>query len=479
MINTLGGGLVTSPSTALSALSEKPQAKPAQASATPAPFWQVRGVIDNSTVQFGPLFQMTIQGNTGQGAGTYALAELDADTNIVFVRFFTPESPATETADQDQKRPMGFSQAIPVNAGVASIGVFDPTGLEIGSITMGGVAPTVNITSPGAGFTGTGTKSVSWTIQNLTGNTSYSKVLYSADMGKTWSGIGDLQKTTTMPVDFDKLPGSNTALIQVLVSDGINTGSATSAAFTVSRKTPVVQIESPAPNASQPAADPVYLSGSAYNPDVGVLTGSALTWSSNLQGSLGSGSPLSVHLQPGNHIIQLTANDSEGNIVSTSVNVTIGGQAPVVGVQPAPQNTAPTTCENVTVSAQPGATGAPLARAEVSLDGGATYSAINLGVLPFTFLAPGKGYMHVVARAYDTSGQASAKDVNFFTSAVCHQAKCNVTNNFGVDVRDLQQMINEATGVSTPSDDLNGDGVVNIVDIQMEANVALGGPCGA
>jgi hypothetical protein len=38
-------------------------------------------------------------------------------------------------------------------------------------------------------------------------------------------------------------------------------------------------------------------------------------------------------------------------------------------------------------------------------------------------------------------------------------------------------LINQALGLSGPPLDLNGDGVVNVVDVQIEANAVLGGSC--
>jgi hypothetical protein len=42
---------------------------------------------------------------------------------------------------------------------------------------------------------------------------------------------------------------------------------------------------------------------------------------------------------------------------------------------------------------------------------------------------------------------------------------------------DIQRIINEALGASSPVDDLNHDGSVNVVDIQIVLNSALGLGC--
>jgi hypothetical protein len=462
MITTLGGGTVTSPSdrrgpgtvtssdspprlSALGGTVQSPSDRRGSetapvtltdsrsklsphtaASSSPSPFWQVRGVIINGAVQFSPLFQLTVQGDTTEESGTYSLIEQDASRNPLFTRFFTPEAPTTETAGSDVTANPAFSQLIPVNVTAASIVVDDPNGVQIGIISLGGVAPTVTLVSPGSGFVGSGTQTVSWTIQEP-GVTSFtSRVLYSANGGATWSGLGDVVNGTSLPVDFDLLPGSNTGLIQVLVSDGVNTGTATSPLFTVPRKQnqpSVVEIDNPVPDSAWPAKNPVYLSGGAYDVDDGILTGPALQWTSNIQGPLGSGSPLSVHLQPGNHVITLTATDSGRNSASATTNITVGGQPPLVIVGTQALNVVPTTCESATITAQPGANGAPLSSVQYSLNGGASYTNIPLSSLPYKFIVPGSGFIHLVARAYDVSGQSNAADTTFFTASACQEGE--------------------------------------------------------
>jgi hypothetical protein len=363
-------------------------------------------------------------------------------------------------------------------ANAASIVMTDPNSVQLGSISLGGTPPTVAITSPGAGFTGSGMQTISWAVTDPGHSNSWARVWYSTNNGTTWSEIGQTQNSNSLAVDFDNLAGSAQAMIQVIVSDGVNTGSATSPSFTVPTKTPtLVSILTPDPNSALPAANPVYFSGTGYDPDDGTLTGSALAWSSNLQGQLGTGSELNVKLQPGNHIITLTATDSNNNSISTTTNLIIGGQPPVVTVTATPQNSGPNSCETVTVNAQPGANGASLSVVQASVDGGNTYTPLSLASLPYTFTAPGQGFLHIVAQAVDASNQSGAADAMFLTTGTCQQAKCNVSANFGITANDVQQMINEALGVAAASDDLNGDGVVNIIDVQLEINATLTGSC--
>jgi hypothetical protein len=54
---------------------------------------------------------------------------------------------------------------------------------------------------------------------------------------------------------------------------------------------------------------------------------------------------------------------------------------------------------------------------------------------------------------------------------------CDLSQNLTTTVTDVQAIVNEVLGVASPVHDLNGDGVVNIVDIQLVVNAAIGFGC--
>jgi hypothetical protein len=56
---------------------------------------------------------------------------------------------------------------------------------------------------------------------------------------------------------------------------------------------------------------------------------------------------------------------------------------------------------------------------------------------------------------------------------------CDINMDGVVNVADVQLIINEALGVRAATNDLNGDGVVNVADIQIDINAALGLGCTA
>jgi hypothetical protein len=415
----LNGGTVSSSSAERAAAKQLTQPA-AQPSATPplvqGSYWGVSGSIQSAGVTLNPIFTETMSAFTDPGTGTYSIQAQSATGQSLYTRYFTPVIDTTDTTGTDIITDPLFSEWIPVTAGTAALAVFDPNGNLLTNVPLTGVPPTVTITSPLAGFVGTGQQTVSWTIQSATATNFTSRIFYSIDGGTTWQQIDEVTGTSDI-LDFSTLPGATAALLRIDVSDGVNTGSATSVPFNVPKKLPsTIVINSPVSGAIQPAKNPVYLSGAVYDADDGVLTGTALQWTDSAQGALGSGSPLTVNLNPGNHTITLTGTDSDGNTITATAQITLGGSAPAVTLT---TSQVATNCINAIISANPGAQGADLTLVNYSLDGGMTYTPIPLTSLPFSFSVPGSGAINLVAVAVDTSGQSSAQSTELNLGVGC------------------------------------------------------------
>jgi outer membrane protein assembly factor BamB len=90
---------------------------------------------------------------------------------------------------------------------------------------------------------------------------------------------------------------------------------------------PVVIITSPTDGAVFEYGADIDFAGSAIDPGDGDLTGSALVWTSDKDGVIGSGTAFtSSILSPGTHVITLTATNSLGEYDSKSVTITVNDQ---------------------------------------------------------------------------------------------------------------------------------------------------------
>jgi hypothetical protein len=100
-----------------------------------------------------------------------------------------------------------------------------------------------------------------------------------------------------------------------------NTGSGTTATA-LTNTVPVVSITAPASGASYPSGASVTFTGSASDSQDGTLS-SALAWSSNIDGSLGTGASLSRVLSGGTHTITARVTDSGGLTGAKQVTMSV------------------------------------------------------------------------------------------------------------------------------------------------------------
>lgn len=96
---------------------------------------------------------------------------------------------------------------------------------------------------------------------------------------------------------------------------------------------PTAEIAQPAEDAQFQVGEFVVFLGRASDTQDGILSGESLSWSSNLDGELGTGETLSVNtLSVGNHTITLRAVDAEGSEGLDTVKIVVGNSPPVARI---------------------------------------------------------------------------------------------------------------------------------------------------
>jgi len=189
-------------------------------------------------------------------------------------------------------------------------------------------APQVLITAPtGAEDWAAGsTHTLTWQALDLDGDPLVYAVFYSYDAGATWSLLASDLGIASLDIDTDAMAGGSDVRFRVVATDGLNTGfDETDEAISIPNKLPTASILTPDNNTLFQPGELVVLQGIGVDMEDGTLPDEALHWSSNVQGSLGDGPSVPLNaLQPGKHIITLTATDSLGAHSTAETTIFIG-----------------------------------------------------------------------------------------------------------------------------------------------------------
>lgn len=380
-------------------------------------FWRVSGVIDDTTT-LDPLFEYVTEASVAAGSGTHQIEVRDA-SSLLFTRNFTPSELHTESGNPEEDiEALVFSELIPAYSNATQIAIKDDEGRELATIELSGSAPNVTITSPSGNQTLGGNFDLRWQITDVDSKEFTSWVQYSNDNGKSWKTFASALVDTSLEVDFGKIAGSNgDALVRVLVSDGAKTGSDTSAAFTVPKKSVAVEIRSPLDSTAFKLGDLIDLRADAYDPEDGASV--ALTWSSDKDGFIGSGTHApTTDLSSGEHVVTILATDSDGMTDSDSITIFVDSESPELELTIALDST-PASCVDVTINALDPVGGTGLDSVMYSFDGGISWSPVDLQNLPLSFRVPGKGFFHLIAKATDKAGNFAVADERYFIETAC------------------------------------------------------------
>ncbi len=170
------------------------------------------------------------------------------------------------------------------------------------------------------------TVNLTWTAQDPDGDALSYVISYSADGGANWYHLAVDITETHLAIDTNILPGGDSALFRVIASDGVHTVSDTSDNYIViPTHEPQVNILYPEADMAWAPGQPLILRGMGYDLEDGAVADEALVWTTELSGTLGTGSKLEIPgLVTGTHPITLTATDNDGNVGVASIDVHVG-----------------------------------------------------------------------------------------------------------------------------------------------------------
>jgi hypothetical protein len=297
-----------------------------QSISTPQSYFIASGLVyTDDTATLDPIWVVTstvTPENPPEGT-QYCLEAQDSSNTPLVSRCFDLTFVNYETGEATNVG--GFNLMLPYPSGVARI-VLKKETAELAIQSASASAPVVAVLSPNGGetWTTTGTYTVTWTASDADGDPLTYSVLYSPD-GSNWVPVGAITAETQLVVNAAEVAGSTNARIRVMASDGVNTSSDESdEVFSVGKKPPSVYILLPEGDLAISPGRSLWLQGYAYDLEDGTLGDAALSWSSDIDGFLGTGSELLVSgLSSWKHVITLTATDSDGQIGTDSIELTV------------------------------------------------------------------------------------------------------------------------------------------------------------
>jgi hypothetical protein len=290
----------------------------------PQPYVIASGLVyTDVTATFDPMWVVTsTEAPYNPPVGTQYCLEAQANDSTVLADhcFDLPfENYETgEATDVD-----GFNVMLPYTAEIDRIVLKKGTS-ELVAQLASGHSPTVTILSPTSGdvWTSNDIYTVTWIGSDSDDDSLTYSVFYSSN-GTDWMPLGTTITATQKLVNSAEIPGGSGTQIRVMVSDGLNTARSESEPFTVGSKGPEAFILSPSSSLTVTRDTSLWLHGYAYDPEDRILQGTSLGWTSSLDGELGTGTELLPTLSLGQHTLTFTATDSDENVVTANVEVTV------------------------------------------------------------------------------------------------------------------------------------------------------------
>ncbi|MFN2151541.1 MAG: hypothetical protein ACK2T5_08095, partial [Anaerolineales bacterium] len=277
----------------------------------------VQGIIGmDGFVSLNPMVQMEGLPDEPSTAGEYELQIQSSAGEILYnTRFGSAAKPGL------------FELHIPYTPGMGRMVVLNG-GAMVGELLRSPNPPQVSFSPSPVSAAASEMVTVGWTGSDPDGDALTYSLHYNCDESVSWVPLVANLSANTYEINLTHMPGGACTL-KVTASDGVNNAVAFLDLVSPPQG-PRVQILTEA--ATYHAEEPVLLKGLAVNLLYGVLPDENLHWYSDIDGELGAGSALWVHLNPGNHTLTLYAQDSTGNIAAAQANIQVQDGTPLAGM---------------------------------------------------------------------------------------------------------------------------------------------------
>ena len=248
---------------------------------------------------------------------SYQLVQLDGSDGILSTHEILLNTYGGDASQQP------FLELVPAAAGVAIVQI------RIGDTVIAerrasASPPSVQLTSPTSGTLEAGT-AIEWSGSDPDGDTLTYTLQYSPNE-EDWQVVAlELYDTEYALSSVENLPASSAGRLRIVASDGFHTAvDETAGVFAVANTPPSVMISSPETGSEVTTDDLVILRGRAMDVEDHVYNDNQLSWRSDKDGVLGTGSELAVtDLSAGTHDVSLSVTDSDGETSTDTITVTV------------------------------------------------------------------------------------------------------------------------------------------------------------
>ncbi|MFH1905834.1 MAG: hypothetical protein ABIL11_00355 [Chloroflexota bacterium] len=162
---------------------------------------------------------------------------------------------------------------------------------------------------------------ISWQANDADGDVLLSTLFYSANGGLTWQVLGTDLPVNSLTVDSQELPGGESRFL-LIVNDGMNEVEVVSAPIMVPNRPPVVVILDTYGTTFE-SGEPVALQGFSDDVEDGSLPDGNFYWSDELGQIVWQGYNMQAELPVGQHKITLEVTDTDGQVGSASIDITV------------------------------------------------------------------------------------------------------------------------------------------------------------